>query len=122
MIRVAIIGAGIGGQHLDGFREVSDLFEVRTICDLDLDRAASYLRKGETIAVTDDFATVLADPEIDVVDICLPPHLHFSMTKAVLEAGKHAICEKPLVASLAETDALIAVAKATGKTIFPVLQ
>jgi predicted dehydrogenase len=72
--------------------------------------------------VSTDFDAVLADPEIDLVHICLPPHLHFSATKAALEAGKHVVCEKPLVPSLAQADALIAVADAAGKSLFPVFQ
>lgn len=122
MIRVAIIGAGIGAQHLVGFREVANQFEVHTICDLDKKRASEMIQNGENIAITDNLATVLADPEIDVVDVCLPPHLHYSVTKSVLEAGKHAICEKPLVCSLEEIDKLIALANQTGKSIFPVFQ
>lgn len=122
MIRVALIGAGIGGQHLKGFREMPERYEVRTICDLDLDRAASIVAEGEDIALTDDFGKVLADPDIDLVDIALPPNLHFDMTKAALEAGKDVICEKPLVRSLAEVDGLIKVSEATGKRVFPIFQ
>lgn len=122
MIRVAIIGAGIGADHLVGFRENAAQFEVRTICDLDLKRAGEMLLDGEEIALTSDLGSVLADAEIDIVDICLPPHLHFPVAKQVLEAGKHAICEKPLVCSLEETDKLIELSKQTGKKIFPVFQ
>lgn len=122
MNRVAIIGAGIGADHLVGFRENADQFEVSTICDLDLKRAGEMLQEGENIALTSDLESVLADPKIDIVDICLPPHLHYPIAKKVLEAGKHAICEKPLVCSLEETDSLIAISKKTGKKLFPVFQ
>ncbi|WP_299808222.1 Gfo/Idh/MocA family oxidoreductase [uncultured Roseibium sp.] len=122
MIRVAIVGAGIGRMHLDGYRELPDMFEVRTICDLDLKRAAEMVSEQETIALSNDIQTVLADPEIDLVDVCLPPQLHFDVTKKVLQAGKHAICEKPLVRSIAEADELIRIASQTGKRIFPVFQ
>ncbi|KUF09367.1 Gfo/Idh/MocA family protein [Pseudoponticoccus marisrubri] len=116
---VAIIGAGIGAQHMAGFAALPDLFTVRTVCDLDTARAAEMA--GDA-AVTDDFAAVLADPQIDIVDICLPPHLHFQACIDALEAGKHVICEKPLVRSLREADALIATAEATGRQVFPVFQ
>jgi predicted dehydrogenase len=39
MIRVAIIGAGIGAEHLAGYRALPDRFAVATLCDLDTDRA-----------------------------------------------------------------------------------
>lgn len=123
MIRVAIIGAGIGREHLIGCLAFPNRFEVRTLCDLDLARAESVATElAPTIAITSDFEAVLADPEIDLVHICLPPHLHFSASNAALEAGKHVVCEKPLVRSLAEADALIDAAKTSGKSLFPVFQ
>lgn len=122
MIRVAIVGAGIGRMHLDGYKELPDMFQVRTICDLDLKRAGELVADRDGIALSDDLEAVLADPEIDLVDICLPPQLHFDVTRAALQAGKHAICEKPLVRSIAEADELIRIAAQTGKQIFPVFQ
>ncbi len=118
---VAIIGAGIGAQHLSGFVQVPDHFTVQTICDLDNARA-SEAAQGQDIAITDDLSSVLADPNIDVVDICLPPHLHFQTCMEALSAGKHVICEKPLVTSLADADALGAHIAETGCQIFPVFQ
>lgn len=119
MIRVAIIGAGIGAEHLAGYRAL-DRYEVAALCDLDLDRAQTAC--GGTVFCTDDMAPLLADPSIDMIDICLPPHLHFDTAVAALEAGKHVVCEKPLVRSLAEADRLIAVASQSGRKIFPVFQ
>ena len=121
MIRAAILGAGIGAQHLAGFRALPDRFEVRAICDLDVARARAMAGDGP-IACLDALDAVLADPAIDLVDICLPPHLHFEVACAALAAGKHVICEKPLVRSLAEADALAEAAAAAGRQVFPVFQ
>jgi len=119
--RVAIIGAGIGAQHLEGYLALPDRFEVRAICDLDAARAAQLCRdSGADYAA--DVDAVLGNSEIDIIDICLPPHLHFDMICTALKAGKHVICEKPLAASLAEVDALAVVADQTGKQVFPVFQ
>ena len=74
------------------------------------------------ISTTDDFTAVLADPTIDIVDICLPPHLHLETCLAALDAGKVVICEKPLVASLAEADQIAAKLSETRGTVFPVFQ
>ncbi|WP_265517258.1 Gfo/Idh/MocA family protein [Nitratireductor luteus] len=122
MIRVAIVGAGIGAQHLAGYRSLPARFEVRTFCDLDTDRVRSVVGEDDSITVTGDLDAVLADPEIDLVDVCLPPHLHFPVSEKALTAGKHVVCEKPLVRSLAEADALIEVAQKTGRQVFPVFQ
>ncbi len=120
--QVAIIGAGIGAEHLAGFAKVPDRFRVKTLCDLDTNRAQSVTNADESIGITGDLSAVLSDPDIDVVDICLPPHLHFETCKDALSAGKHVICEKPLVTSLADADALAAHMAETGKHIFPVFQ
>jgi len=93
MIRVAILGAGIGAEHLAGYRALPDLFDVALICDLDLDRAQTVA--GE-VPISVDAETAITDPTIDLIDICLPPHLHVPMSLKALAAGKHVVCEKPL--------------------------
>ncbi|WP_241524095.1 Gfo/Idh/MocA family protein [Oceaniglobus indicus] len=123
MIRsVAILGAGIGAAHMDSFGELPDRFRVATICDIDAERARRVARRREGVAHTTDIDAVLADPAIDIVDICLPPALHFEVAERALNAGKAVICEKPLVDSLAEADALAAVVERTGGMLFPVFQ
>lgn len=121
MIRVAIIGAGIGREHLAGYRALPERFSVQTLCDLNRDRAAEVVGT-EPIRLESDFSAVLADPNIDLIDICLPPHLHFSAAMDALKAGKHVVCEKPLVTSLREVDLLIETSEQTGRMLFPVFQ
>lgn len=120
MRRVAILGAGIGAAHAEGYRALPDRFEVAAVCDLNADRAAQMAGPGGRVETAMD--AVLSDPSIDIVDICLPPHLHLSASVAALEAGKAVVCEKPLVASLAEGDRLAAKAAETGLPVFPVFQ
>ena len=122
MIRVAIIGAGIGAEHLRGYRALPERFHVATLCDLDLARAEAVAGGDAGLSLSDDFDAVLADPAIDLVDICLPPHLHFPMTLKALGAGKHVICEKPLTRALAEVDQLHDAAQKAGRHVFPVFQ
>jgi len=120
MYKVAIIGAGIGVEHLAGYQANPDRFQVTSICDLDRARGAA-LAETANAEFTDDFPSVLKS-DADIIDICLPPHLHFSFATQALEAGKHVICEKPLVASLKEADALAQTAQETGGLVFPVFQ
>ncbi len=121
MRRVAIIGAGIGAAHLKGYLALPDRFAVAAVCDLDEARARP-LAEAAGCPVVGDYRQVLADPSVDLVDICLPPHLHCPVALEALAAGKHAVCEKPLVSNLAEADALIAAAERAGRQIFPVFQ
>ncbi len=120
MIRVAILGAGIGAQHLAAFRALPG-FEVAMIVDQDTDRAET-LRQGDGFSVHADTAAALADPSIDLVDVCLPPHLHIPTTLDALAAGKHVICEKPIATSLADVDRIRSACDATGRRVFPVFQ
>lgn len=121
-IKVAIIGAGIGAAHLEGYRQLPDRYAVKALCDLDAERAKSVVANHDDIHVETDFDAVLADDEIDLIDICLPPHLHFDACSAGLDAGKHVVCEKPLVASLSEADLLADKIRQTGKSLTPVFQ
>ncbi|MDC0445238.1 Gfo/Idh/MocA family oxidoreductase [Candidatus Pelagibacter sp.] len=120
--QVAIIGTNIGAKHYEDFQKVSDRFNVHTICGLTKESIDNLILSNSDIKVSLNFEDVLKIKEIDIIDICLPPHLHFSACKKSLEAGKHVICEKPLVSNLKEIDELEKISKATGKTIFPVFQ
>lgn len=119
MIRVAILGAGIGAEHLAGYRALPELFEVVSICDLDLARAKAI---AGSVSVTDDAEQLFNSGGLDLIDICLPPHLHVPMTLRALSAGKHVICEKPLATSLSEIDQLEQAEAASAGRIFPVFQ
>ena len=119
---VAIVGAGIGRQHLEGYMALPDRFWVSTVCDLDEERAGALAARAGNCGTATDFETILVDPQVDLVDICLPPHLHFDAATRALKAGKHVICEKPLAASLYEADRLIETAAQAGRVLAPVLQ
>ena len=103
-------------------KDVRHLYRVRTVCDLDGDLAtdvAGWLRGVQPVTDLDE---VLADDEIDVVDLCTPPHLHRAQVETVLAAGKDVFCEKPLVGSVAEVDELASMPRPAGRTVMPILQ
>lgn len=122
MIQVAILGAGIGREHLAGYRALPGRFQVTSLCDLDTARALTVLEGDSSVRVSDDMDAALADPKVDLIDICLPPHLHLPVALKALRAGKHVICEKPLVASLKDCDALAEAATLANRHVFPVFQ
>ncbi len=119
---VAIVGAGIGEKHMKGYQAVAERFCVRTVCDLDEARGQALAATNPETGFTTSLEDVLTDSQIEIVDICLPPHLHFSAGARALEARKHVICEKPLATSLRDADQLIEIAKASGRQLFPVFQ
>ena len=120
--QVAIIGTNIGAKHYEDFQKVSDRFNVHTLCGLTKEPIDNIIKSNSNTKASLNFDEVLKVKEIDIIDICLPPHLHFSACKKSLESGKHVICEKPLVSSLKEIDELEKISAETGKIIFPVFQ
>ena len=120
--QVAIIGTNIGAKHYEGFQKSSDRFNIHTVCGLTKESIKNIVLPNSDTKISLNFEDILKIKEIDIIDICLPPHLHFSACKKSLESGKHVICEKPLVSSLKEIDELEEISKKTGKTIFPVFQ
>jgi predicted dehydrogenase len=65
----------------------------------------------------DRFESLLADPDVDLVDICTPTGQHESMTLAALAAGKHVLVEKPIALTLEAADRMVAAARAAGRLL-----
>ena len=109
MIRVGIAGIGFMGMiHHLAYQRVKGA-RVSAICSRDEKKLAGDWRgiQGNFgppgnqmdlagIAGYRDFDELLADPKIDLVDICLPPSLHAYAAVAEFKAGKHVFCEKPI--------------------------
>ena len=121
--RVAIVGAGIGAQHAAGFDHLPEAFEIAVIVDADLARARTLAEKHGVSEVHGGFdEALLARADIDVIDICLPPFLHDEAIHRSLAAGKHVVCEKPLLGSLAAIDRAASAAQAQGRVLMPIFQ
>lgn len=121
-LRVAIVGVGIGRAHIRGYQAVADRFELRALCDIDAARGKPVAEEHHIPRFVTDLAELLRMDDLDVIDICTPPHLHFEQIQQVLASGKHAICEKPLVSSLREVDELKRVEASSGRRIMPIFQ
>ncbi len=95
---IGTIGAGYAAWlHGKGYQKVSGVpVRLKTICDLQPEAARRLQEAFGYEQITTNYAEMLADPEIDVIDIVTPPFLHVDMAIAAMEAGKHVICEKPL--------------------------
>ena len=95
---VGTLGAGYAARlHGNGYKKVSGVrVRLKTICDLNTDLARQVQEEFGYEQITADFQEMLADPEIDVIDIVTPPFVHIPMAIQAMRAGKHVICEKPL--------------------------
>ncbi|MGC5628832.1 Gfo/Idh/MocA family protein [Georgenia sp. Z1344] len=96
-VGIGMVGAGfVADLHVEAFRRVAG-HDVRVVAvAAPPTRRAAFAERHGIDAVYEDLDELLADDAVDVVDICTPPSLHVEMAIAVLEAGKHVICEKPL--------------------------
>ena len=111
--KVGVIGVGfIGPAHMEGIRRQG--FEVAAIAENTqelADQAAANLHVPKAYG---DWKDLVNDPEIDVVHVASPNYLHYEQAKAVLEAGKHVICEKPLAMDSRQSAELVKLAKEKG--------
>lgn len=112
--RIGLIGAGgISGAHLAAYRAAG--WDVAVICDRTLARAQTRAREFFPDArVTDDWRTVIDDPEVGVVDATPLPTDRLPVLRAAIEAGKHVLSQKPFVLDLDEGERLCDLADARG--------
>jgi predicted dehydrogenase len=121
-VRVAVVGLNVGREHIAAYAKLRDRFEIVGVCDLDRGKADELAGRLRGVTAHTDLAEVCARDDVDAVDLCTPPDLHLSHIAAVLASGKHAICEKPLVGSLAALDQVAAAEADSGRRVMPIFQ
>jgi predicted dehydrogenase len=129
-MKIGIAGIGFMGMiHYLACRRVEGA-EVTAISSRDAKKLAGDWRgiKGNFgpegtqmdlagVAAHAQFEDLLADPNVEVVDICLPPAMHVEATLQALAAGKHVFCEKPLALSAADCERMVAAAAEAGRLL-----
>lgn len=118
-IGVAVIGAGmVGRAHAAGYRSASTVFgpglppiDLITIADLNGDFAKETARRFGYEKAETDWKRVLEDDRIHVVSVAVANSLHRELSEALLAAGKHVLCEKPLAPTTADAKAMVEAAK-----------
>ncbi|QDU31862.1 Glucose--fructose oxidoreductase precursor [Anatilimnocola aggregata] len=131
MIRVGIVGIGfMGWIHYLAYQKTKGV-KLAAICTRDdkklagdwTDIKGNFGPPGKQVDLKGigayaEYNQLLADPEIDLVDLCLPPHLHASAAIAAFKAGKHVFVEKPMALTAADCDKMVKAAQQAGKQIF----
>jgi predicted dehydrogenase len=130
MTRIGIAGVGFMGMiHFLASRHLRDA-RVTAICTRDAKKRAGDWRgiKGNFgpagtqmdlagVKAFETFDQMLADKEIDLVDICTPTNLHRDMAVSALKAGKHVLVEKAIALTIEDADAMIQAARQAGKLL-----
>ncbi|GIM67183.1 dehydrogenase [Planomonospora venezuelensis] len=116
---VAVIGyAFMGKAHSHAWRNVAALrpgapgVRRQVMVGRDADAVAAAAGQYGWAESATDWRAVLERDDIDIVDVCVPGHLHAEVAIAALEAGKHVIAEKPLANTMAEAEKMVATAQA----------
>jgi predicted dehydrogenase len=116
---VAVIGyAFMGKAHSHAWRNVAALrpgapgVRQKVLVGRDADAVAAAAGQYGWAESATDWREVLDRDDIDIVDVCVPGHLHAEVAIAALEAGKHVIAEKPLANTMAEAEKMVATAQA----------
>ncbi len=121
MIGIGIVGIGFMG--VTHFRAIDNVrgARVTAICTRDRRKLKGDWRKIQgnfggsggrqdvsKLACYEDIEALLADPKVDLVDLCLPTNMHVEWTMRALAAGKHVLLEKPIALAMKDADRLVA--------------
>ncbi len=119
-LKFGVIGCGwIGtGKHIDSLIKHADA-ELVAICDIVLTKMDVVEKRYGLTSVKkyQDYRDLCSDPEIDVVHVCTPNALHYDMTMAALNNGKHVHCEKPLATRSEDAIDMVETARKVGKRL-----
>ena len=118
-LRVGIAGAGgIAHQHAIGWRDNAPRGELVALADISPERAQiiSDQYTGGKAKVYDTLDAMIADPDVDAIDICLPHDLHADAIIKAAKAGEIILCEKPLCTTQADAARIGAALKESGAT------
>src|SRR5438270_9583196 len=130
MVRIGIVGIGFMGMiHYLGARKARGA-QVTALCSRDAKKLAGDWRgirgnfgdPGDRVDLGqlkryERFDDLLADPDVDLVDVCTPPDRHEPMAVAALKAGKHVLVEKPIALEPAAADRMVAAARSAGRLL-----
>jgi predicted dehydrogenase len=113
-IGIGVIGLGMGKNMLAINQDTASRMVVRGLCDTNPALLAQIQQQQPGCFVTTDYRQLLERPDIHVVGIFSPDHLHMQHIEAAVHAGKHIICTKPMVVSLQEAQRTVQLVREHG--------
>ncbi|KRE64663.1 Gfo/Idh/MocA family protein [Paenibacillus sp. Soil750] len=119
--RIGIAGAGgiFKESHLKAWKENQEC-EIVAICDVNEARAHEMAQLSAAKLVYTDYKQMIAEANLDVIDICTPNLYHSEIAIAALQAGIHVICEKPDAVSPVEAQKMADAAAQSGKLLMTI--
>jgi len=121
MFKSAIVGCGvIGKEHAKAYRECKEI-RLEAVIDIK-DEHAIDLHQMYDVPFYTTLEDVLARPDINFIDVCVPSGLHGDIAIAAAKAGKHCICEKPLDVTPQRCDEIVAAFEKSGTVLGGIYQ
>jgi protoporphyrinogen oxidase/predicted dehydrogenase len=118
-IRIGVAGLGYWGPNIARNLAESSEFELAYVCDTRSEALDAIGRRYPGPRRTTSFDDVLHDDSVEAVAIATPVSTHFGLARAALEAGKHALVEKPLALSIEQVAELVRIAGENGVVLMP---
>ena len=116
--RIGIVGAKFaGGFHMDVWKTIPGA-EVTAVADLEENARLAFQKKYGIPKVYGDGNELIRDPDIDVVDICVPNFLHAQIAAAAMQGGKNVICEKPFATTMEDAHKVMEAQTKSGARFF----
>lgn len=117
MLKGALIGCGFFAQNqMHGWQAVEGA-RIVAVCDRDAERREATARRFGIGRGHDDAARMMAEEDLDFVDIATTVGSHRPLVEAAAEAGLHAICQKPFAEAMQDARAMVAAMDRAGKTL-----
>jgi predicted dehydrogenase len=113
---VAIVGCGeVADGHLKGWNKVPSA-QVVAVCDLNENLAKTTAKKWRIPNYYKSVQELIEFANLDIVDICTPPHTHSSLAVQIMNAGSNVIVEKPMTMTVKDAEEIVQCQKMTGVT------
>ena len=117
MLKLGILGLGEGRSTMSAAIQ-SSKWELKMICDRNEELCRHRADEFKMYEYTTNYEDMLNDPEIDVIAIYTPDHLHADHVKLALQHNKHVVCTKPFIDDLSRANELLELAEKVGKKVF----
>lgn len=132
MLKIGLIGFGfMGRMHFDNYVRLTEEghpIALKAICDLRIEELKDGKADGNmstaqevydltAYSLYDDLEKMIANEELDMIDIAVPTYLHAEMACSLLERGYHVFCEKPMARTSVEAQKMVETAERSGKKL-----
>lgn len=113
MLKVGLIGCGfMGAMHASCYKNIAGV-ELAAVADIRPEKARE-LAQGTDAVIYGDGMDLIANAQVDIIDICLPTYLHAGYALAAMDKVKYLFVEKPVTLTVAESQALLEKSACTG--------